>query len=150
MKNHDDIWKQMTTPKEIEAQPYETFNEVKKRFNDIRALGTCIRCPMSGTIHNMPYLRSISKSMAKALKILYRIQVSKINDGTPPNAFSDFTKLRYWGLIRQDESGYWRITENGIAFVEGRISIAKYAIIVNNVQKQFMGDSLSIHDIMAK
>lgn len=150
MKNHDDIWKQMTTPKEITVYDGDSFEWVKENFDMMRNDGVCIKCPMSGTIHNMPYRRSISKSMARSLKLLYRIQVERINDGTTPNSIGDFTKLRYWNLIRQDDAGYWRITDTGIGFVSGFWRIKKYVIVLNNECVQFMGDDLTINDILNK
>lgn len=148
--NHDEMWKQMTTPKEIDIHGHENYMVVKDKFDTWRNQGVCVRCPMSGTIHNMPYRRSISKGMARALKTLYRIEVSKINDGTAPNQFADFTKLRYWGLIRQNDAGHWRITQNGIDFVDGCLKVAKYAIVVNNERTQFLGESISIDEVLNK
>lgn len=151
MENHDDIWKKLTTPHELNTQPFDTFDTIKARFDDLRQSGTCVKCPMSGTIHNMPYRRSISKAMAKALKKLYAIQVDRVNDGISPNSFSDFTKLRYWNLIRQDEgTGHWRITDTGIGFLRGVTHVKKYAIIVNNVCKQYMGDDVTINEVLSK
>lgn len=150
MKSNDDIWKKMTTPIEIEVFANENFVSVKERFEAHRKGGYCVKCPLSGTVHNMPYRRSISKGMARALKLLYRIQVERINDGTAPNQFADFTKLRYWKLIRQDETGHWRITPKGIDFVRGVVRVEKHAIVVNNVCSQFMGDELSLNEILSK
>jgi len=149
MTHDQDIWKAMKTPKDLHANPWDDYGNIENQFLSLKNSGVCVRCPMSSTVHNVPYRRSISKGMARALRLLYRIQVSGINDGTAPNSFSDFTKLRYWGLIRQDEnSSHWRITDNGIAFVEGKLTICKYAIITNNVRTAFLGDALSFNDCM--
>jgi len=150
MTKHDEIWKKMTTPIEVNIGGNELFSSVRFRFKQHLSAGTCVKCPLSGTIHNMPYRRSISKGMARALKLIYRIQVSKINDGTAPNSFSDFTKLRYWGFIRQNDVGHWLINDYGIKFVEGDVRVAKYAVVVNNAIKEYMGDSISIHEILSK
>lgn len=151
MQNNDEIWKKMTTPIEIEVSDIDMYYDIKERFDAHIMGGYCVRCPLSGTIHNMPYRRAISKGMARAIKLLYRIQVSKINDGTAPNQFADFTKLRYWGLIQQaGETSHWNITQAGIHFVEGRTGVAKNAIVVNNVRTQFMGERVYIDDILNK
>jgi hypothetical protein len=151
MKNQQDIWKKMTTPIEIEPYLNEPFESVKARFDAHVIGGYCVKCPMSGTVHNMPYRRTISKGMARAMKQIYRIQVNGINNGVAPNQFADFTKLRHWGLIKQgEESSHWIITETGIDFARGSIGLPKYAVVVNNVLKQFLGDNLTIDEILSK
>lgn len=151
MSDHNEIWKKMTTPKTINVAYQRPFSDVENEFNRLVSDGVCVKCPLSGTIHNMPYRRAISKGMARAIKLLYRIQVSKINDGTAPNQFADFTKLRYWGLIQQaGETSHWNITQAGIDFVEGRTGVAKKAIVVNNVRTQFMGERVYIDEILKK
>lgn len=149
MKKHENkTWKQIQEPIDIKADLGESFDSVKERFDLFKQQGICVRCPISGTIHNVPYRRTISKGMARALKQLYRIHIAKINDGTAPNHFADFTKLRHWGLIYRDKDGLWRITQAGIDFVEKKTALPKYCVVVNNVRKFHVGDALTIDEVL--
>jgi len=102
------------------------------------------KCPHCGQTVKV-YRRRIYAAMVKALASLYRavdgkpdkyVHVSKIYDKT---TCGDFAKLKYWGLIDELDkvdgatrtSGFWRITERGIDFLQGKIRVAKYAFIYN-------------------
>ena len=56
-----------------------------------------------------------------------------------------YSLLRFWGLIEpktgtkddgNPRTGYWRITDRGVRFVEGKINVPRYVLIYNN---QFRG-----------
>ena len=64
--------------------------------------------------------------------------------------------LAHWGLMREAQnedtskrtSGYWKITEAGIDFVELRIHVPLYVMIhINNVIG-FAGDAVSMQDCL--
>jgi hypothetical protein len=44
-----------------------------------------------------------------------------------------FTKLRHWGLIESKgrQTGYWRITEKGFRYLNGKKKIHKTALVAN-------------------
>ena len=112
------------------------------------------------------YPRQVYKTIAVRLIKLYRLHqtgaaeyyhLSKI--GTPTNGGGDFTKLRYWRLIEQrpdledpdkKSDGYWKITQAGINFVEGKKSIIKYCHVYNNVVGYRSGGQINIHDALGK
>lgn len=74
------------------------------------------------------------------------------------NTSSDFAKMRYCNLVEEmpndDEtkrtSGFWRITDEGKAFVENRKTVPKYALIFNKGLYGFMGPQQSISDRLGK
>lgn len=69
-----------------------------------------------------------------------------------------WAKLRYWELIEEmpkdsmttekRTSGMWRITDKGISFVEGNISVPKYVKLYNQTFYGYEGDDVSIHDVI--
>jgi len=150
MSNHDDIWKAMRTPRELPIFTGDSFEKIKQSFDYILSQGECVRCPMSGTVHNMPYRRTISPSMARGLQHLYDAQVKGLKiDGTP-NHFADFTKLRHWNLIYKMNEGGWRISKVGIDFVEGRNAMQRHAVVVNNKVVKYMGYPVSFKGALNK
>jgi len=65
------------------------------------------------------------------------------------------SKLKWWGLafaVENDDSrvkkGWWRVTQKGIDFVEGRISIPKYVNHLNNQLTGFSGPQIHFNDKM--
>lgn len=70
----------------------------------------------------------------------------------------DSHKANYFGLIEEKPkdmdienkrtSGFWRITERGIAFVKNELRIPKYALIYNSEVVGFEGDEVSIQDCL--
>ncbi len=69
-----------------------------------------------------------------------------------------FAKLRYWELIEEQPkdnadtnkrtSGMWRITNKGMMFVEGNLSISKYVKLYNQTFFGYEGDKVSIHEAL--
>lgn len=151
MSNQDEIWKKLKTPLEVNPQFGETYASVNERFLRYKASGQCVKCPMSGSIFNTPYRRTISKGMAAGLRVIYQNQVLKKQTESAPNAFADFTKLRHWGLIQQfGDSKMWFITPAGENFVTNKQSAPKYAIVRNNETVEFLGENLYYNDIVNK
>lgn len=60
---------------------------------------------------------------------------------------SEYPKLRHIGLIEQGEQGYWRITPNGVAFVEGTIRIQERIVTYHNRYVGSDGPFKYIHEI---
>lgn len=102
-------------------------------------------CPCCNHSHKV-YKRSINSMMAKGLIIALKCHKFRsfhaINFLTSKGAYSgDFTKLRFWGFIEQDETkdgrggktnGFWRVTEKGSLFVYQRAAAIKYKHIIND------------------
>ena len=92
------------------------------------------------------YERKLMWMMARGLVALYWLDRTS-NDGPyhhrnvimPNDTSGSFAKLEYWRLIDQKVntdtgkrcSGFWRITQKGIDFVENKISVPKYQYTYN-------------------
>jgi hypothetical protein len=93
------------------------------------------------------YKRKLNTGMLKALVRLYAVCASEAarategfvkigRGGAFKTAGGDYAKLHWWGLIeplanatREDGStrvGFWRITERGRRFVEGKLAVPAY------------------------
>lgn len=84
----------------------------------------------------MVYRRSIRKNMLYMLRRLgldfgfKAVKVRELDNRTVME--SDFPKLRYWGLIHKiPETTSYRITQKGVDFILGRITVEKYKWIYN-------------------
>lgn len=92
-------------------------------------------CPHCGQ-KMMVYRRNIRKNMLYCLRKLYfdfGTQAKRaIEIDTRILVGSDFTKLKYWGLIEEGvQATTYKITEQGIMFVLGKIAIPKYKWVYN-------------------
>lgn len=110
--------------------------------------GKGVRCPCCQRYARV-YKRPLNYSMAYALMLIYEyfadhsdwLHVPTYLNGKGVVARGgDWAKMVYWGLIvgsggiRADESkrvGNYKITEKGINFVEGRISVPSYVVVYN-------------------
>ncbi len=67
-------------------------------------------------------------------------------------------KLRYWGLAveeverREDggRSGWWCLTPDGRAFVEGSHRVQRFALVLAGQLRKLTGDLVSIEDCLGK
>lgn len=83
------------------------------------------------------YKHTINKGMAGSLLRAYSVvrpgtQIKVSSLGLTHNQQANWQKLRYWGLIDfcynengTRDDGWWVVTEKGMEFVEGKISIPK-------------------------
>lgn len=123
-------------------------------------------CPCCNQLVKL-YKFAINSSMSKNLLALDHFQqgedyltidelVSLTNDAM--FKAGNFPKLRWWGLIERPanddpdkrSSGMWRITEKGRAFVKGRITVPKKALLYNQKCWGFEGDQVSIKDSLGE
>jgi hypothetical protein len=80
--------------------------------------------------------------------------------GITLNIGGGWAKLKWWGLIEQEEkekdntisrtSGYWRITQKGEDFINGKIRIPKYVRLYNNNQFGFKGEEVTAQDCLGQ
>ena len=101
-------------------------------------LGNGARCPCCTQMAKV-YWRPINTGMAQSAIRLYRWQREH------PGQFAHLptvlgrrsaeeAKLRYWGLVEEEASlrpdggrtGYWRLTEPGVALVRGQLKVPRY------------------------
>ncbi len=125
------------------------------------------------------YWRSIYGKMATTLINLYwltldaakgfkEFHITKFYKGGKDGGFSgggDFQKLVHWGLVEPAEEmregeppkgkgkseGFWKMTQPGMAFVVGNLSVPKYVRIYNSEFLGFGGDkTVNIKDVKGK
>jgi len=109
------------------------------------------------------YRRRIYAAPARALISLYRKDSNTrafyhITDLDVDLGGSDFSKLKYWGLIEKApnddpdkaSSGLWAITEKGRSFVNNKIKLHKYALVYNDYLVAFEGIECGIKDALGK
>lgn len=99
----------------------------------------------------MVYRRSVRRNMIQGLIILVDgVPRKTVELGLSPGARSDFTTLRFFGLIYRDlikDRFKWMITQQGKLFLQGKTSIPKYAYIFNNWVKRYSEDRIWITDV---
>lgn len=99
----------------------------------------------------MVYRRSVRKNMIQGLIILVDgVPRKTVELGLSPGARSDFTTLRFFGLIYRDlhkDRFKWMITQQGKLFLQGKTSIPKYAYIFNNYAKRYSEERIWITDV---
>lgn len=101
------------------------------------------------------YRRKLNSGMANSLVVLYRryrdawVHLPTARANGEITQSNEEAKLRWWGLVEQDErhSGNWRLTETGIAFVEG-MRLPKYVLLYADRFLGFDGDSITIQDAL--
>jgi hypothetical protein len=117
------------------------------------------------------YWRNIFASMVNALIKL--LQNNGKNEFVHWQIYSsgsgDFAKLRYWGLIEEEKTtrpdggsaGFWKITNKGVNFLEGNVSIPKYAVVYNGellclddketvTIKDIIGEQFNLRELMER
>lgn len=156
------IWDEFVNP----SRP-KTLNEARQELN--RGLDKGVRCQCCGQFAKI-YRRKLNSGMARWLIALYQASIAK-----PEQPFfhvnslmkivaaqsqnitygsSDFGKLRHWEMIEEKpnadvtkkQSGYWKITDDGKAFVRRQRKVQKYVLLYNNNCVGFDGPDISIID----
>lgn len=104
--------------------------------------GDYVECPCCSKKFNVIYKRRLYKTIVQGLRNLH--QKKGFNA-----SLSDFSKLKHWNLIEETNSrGHWRITQTGIDFLAGKISVSKYVFIQNNNKiGESHDDLISVYDI---
>lgn len=121
-------------------------------------------CPICGQFVKV-YKRTIHATMARQLISAYRkngTQFFHLSDVVSEGltGAGDFSKLEMWGLIAGQQhikgedgkrtSGIWRITDDGVAFLQGLSSVKKYAVVYNGRCIDMTGEPISITDALGK
>jgi len=150
-----------TNYKRLAYSPTRTFTEARDFVRENRDEG-CI-CPCCGRIAAV-YDRALHATMAKEALLMYRVCGGEwgnwpdIYDGVPGYQGSSFPKLKHWELIEMSPekeengslSGWWRILPKGIAFLENRLTVPKYATLYNNRLLDIHGPEWSVVDALAE
>lgn len=135
----------------------ETLAEAKKYLQDNFKKG--ISCPCCHQFVKL-YPRKITSSMSKALIGMFR--ETKAGGGEKEWADSrnyiaipDVVKFVHWGILEAQEGqrddgskrvGWYKLTEKGIEFVNGRISVPMRVKLYNQKFYGFEGGEVYIYD----
>ena len=122
----------------------KSLSEAKQHLRDGFEAGT--ECPCCGRFVKA-YKRKLNSGMARALIIIYKLTKDKKYIHVQ-HIFSSLYNLRAttmdyayaekWKLIESDpdQNGYWRITQLGVQFVNGILTMPEYCLVYNgNVYK---------------
>ena len=124
-----------------------------------------LSCPCCGRFVKR-YRRRIYAAQARQLITLYRLgrrrgwdeYFHRNNIMTRELNNNDVVLLRYWELIQvrpnedptKKDSGFYRITDLGRAFVELKHRVPKYLVMYNDAAEGFEGELVSIVDALGK
>jgi hypothetical protein len=139
-----------------------TIVEAKQYLKDNIKKG--VKCPCCGQFAKL-YSRKINSGMVLFLIGLYRLSKRNgIQEFSNDFVFKemdlnvrslDYSILKHFGLIQESvntdsgkkKSGNWIITEAGINFAEGKVSVAENVLIYNNKVIGFEGKNILISEI---
>lgn len=118
-----------------------------------KAIGVCTFCGAK----KLEYKFGFNKGLAAVLKRIYESEgPAQLKDLRLTNSqYSNAPKIRYWGLAEQitgelmnaRRGGCWKITPLGIAFIEGRMSVVKHAVVCRNILQRFEGPIIRFADV---
>ena len=111
------------------------------------------------------YVRKLNYSMAAVLILMskHSKEFFHVEDWLKsikkPQLRADYHKLRFWGLIeaksgvREDGSkrnGYYKITEAGVSFAEGKTKAMQSVVVLNNKPQGFRGEEITIRQALGE
>ncbi len=113
--------------------------------------GKMNRCPSCNQKVKL-YPRKITQQMALQLCHLYDNRNSWVPStdlrAVTDNSNLDYSKLRFWELATSRKDHTWKITNEGIAFVEGRGDVPKMTFVFNNEVVAFSSDNVSFVEVL--
>ncbi len=114
------------------------------------------RCPTCGHLL-VEYSFNFNKGLASVLIKLYEaggpIEIAKLH--LTNSQYSNYPKLAYWDVaakhtIDEDtKGGVWKITQRGIDFIAGHLSMRRKVVMKNGEFIRFDGDSMMFNEIVA-
>lgn len=117
-----------------------------------------VTCPVCGQ-HAQAYKRSVTLPMVRVLRRMLAKAVRDKQDYAAWVKLADIEQetrdagmLAYWGLIEEHElkRGWWRVTENGEAFLRNDLVIEKYAHVYRNKVYAHTGAPVRLSDVDPK
>jgi hypothetical protein len=119
-------------------------------------------CPCCGQNVKL-YRRKLYSTPARQLIMLYHardndcdgwLHIGELN--AIISGGGDLAKLRHWRLVEaadertpvENSAGLWRITDDGVAFVEMRRRVHKYVLLFDGRVIGFAGDEITIRDAL--
>lgn len=121
------------------------------------------RCPVCTQFAKM-YRRKVNSSMAAGLIEMYKAfgtelgYLQDVRRKTKATDNREESKLRYWGLVVEDDSrrsdggrtGWWRVTPKGEQWVLGTSTVPKYAHLYDGECLGLGGDQVTIMDALGQ
>lgn len=111
-----------------------SFNDVCIVLRALLKKGKAVICPCCDQ-HAMVCKRRITVTMAYQLRRIIdnggEMETHEIQQDTDGRQRM-YSLLRHWGLIESPEPRHWMVTPLGLDFVEGKVTVPKYAFIYNN------------------
>lgn len=142
---------------------FETLEEAKQFLRDNWTKG--VTCPCCTQFVKL-YKRPAHATMALTLIRMYHsdnknkgawFNVKQLVKGISDTGTNDFSKFRHWGLVEEapndtdkKTSGFWRITDEGRKFVEGKTTITKNILLFNKKSYGFMGPKIAIKEVLGE
>lgn len=136
-------------------------NRIKQMRTTVQTqLDDGVHCPTCGQFAKV-YKRQITGTSAAALIAMYKacgyvdyVYLPDVLDRKQ----ADEAKLTHWGLIEEKpisrtdggRAGWWKLTDDGVRFVLGRLSVPKYAHIYDSKLMGMSGDPVTIQDCLGK
>lgn len=143
------------TQKVSQLSPSATLAQVRAWLR-VRAKDG-VQCPACSQ-HVKIYRRKLNSGMARSLIAMYRSSgLEPMHVPTAIGARSrEEGKLAYWGLVKEvavlrpdgGRAGYWHVTEAGERFVQGKITVPKYALVYNGGRLGLEGEPVTIQDVL--
>lgn len=137
----------------------ETLDEAKVYLKENFEIG--VKCPCCGQFVKK-YKRPMHTTMARSLIQLYQMSnldtekyfySGDIVKGISSTGTNDLSKLKFWKLIEEAKadgtqkgrtSGFWRITEAGLKFVERKTVVDQGIYLYNDKFLGFYGEKIDI------
>ncbi len=109
----------------------------------------CQTCGALSVEYHLPFWKTSARML---IKIYQAARLSPYHPGHIGLRFSQQAnqhKMRFWGVIVKDEKpGFWRVTELGRDFVEGRAKIPSYVVVCRNELIEVSPVEHYIHEII--
>lgn len=115
----------------------ETLKQARDRlFDFIENNSKGMHCPCCSQFVKV-YKRRLNAGMAEGLIKLYKTDKNDFVHTASLIQCHEFAQLSWWGLIEEEDTlrpdggrtGRWRITPDGIKFVEGYLMVQPYALV---------------------
>lgn len=136
-----------------------TLGDVKAWLTERLLKG--VKCPACQQLARV-YKRTVTSASARTLIAAVRrhgrdwFHMSTLESAIGNKSRGETAKLVYWGLIEKDPerrddggiSSWFRVTENGRLFMQGSITVPKYALTYDAQLIRHEGPEISIRDAL--
>lgn len=118
-----------------------------------------VQCPACDQLAK-EYLRKLNSSNTFGLIEMFRIHGQDWGHVPTTTTLArlggEFARLALWGLVEElseprpdgGRAGWWRVTDRGVQFIRGEISLPAYARVYNGRLVELQGDEISITEAL--